>query len=63
MSKQNNHREVYLINSNSTNTKFSICKVLNEYTSKDVALEDIKKLMGKEINEDDLLNELDNKGL
>ncbi|MBK5242627.1 hypothetical protein [Clostridium sp.] len=54
------YREVYLINK-STNTKFSLCKVLNEYDSKESAMEDIMKILTKKINEIDLLKEFDGK--
>lgn len=61
MSNNKKHREVYIIHT--TDTKSSICKVLNEYVNEDEAFEDLKKLLVKETNEDNLLNELDNKGL
>jgi hypothetical protein len=42
-------------------TKYLICRILNEYNSEEEAQHDLIKLLGHKITEDDLLNEFDKK--
>lgn len=42
-------------------TKYSICRILNEYDNKEQAKHDLVELLTHKISEEDLLNEFDKK--
>jgi phenylpyruvate tautomerase PptA (4-oxalocrotonate tautomerase family) len=59
---EKNYRKVYIINE-VTDNNYQLCKVLNEYSTDEAITEDLKKLLAKEITEEDLLKEYGKKGI
>ncbi len=57
--KKDRHKKGYVIHK--TETKYLICRILNEYADGIKAREDLVCLLTHEITEDDLLNEFDQK--
>jgi len=57
--KKKHKKTGYLVHQSAT--KYALCKILNEYTDKDQAKEDLIKLLTKKITEEDLLDRFDTK--
>jgi hypothetical protein len=57
--KKKEHKKGYVIHEMAT--KYLVCRILNEYPSKEQAQEDLVKLLTHEITEENLLTEFDKK--
>lgn len=57
--KKKEHKKGYVIHEMAT--KYLVCKILNEYDTKEGAEDDLLSLLAHEITEDDLLSEFDKK--
>jgi hypothetical protein len=57
--KRKEYKKGYVIHE--TDIGFKLCRILNEYDSKQAAMDDLMKLLSHEVTQDDLLEEFSKK--